>query len=306
MTHWVCNETGSRAVARNAARRVGERAVTDPVSVRRALAQSGLVPVDAQVLMAHILGRNRAWLAAHGDDLVPRTQADAFFALARRRREGEPVAYLTGTREFWGLPLAVSAAVLIPRPETEAVVEIALSRLPADREARVLDLGTGCGAIALAIAHERPRAQLLATDVSLAALAVARDNAQRLGIANVEFLQSDWYADVPQTWRGGLFDVIASNPPYIVAGDPHLADGDLRHEPAGALSPGGDGLAAFRRIVDGARERLAPGGTLVVEHGFDQADAVRALFDAAGFIDILAKRDLAGIPRVVAGRMRDE
>ena len=279
--------------------------MTGPVTVRRALAQAGLVPIDAQVLLAHILGRNRAWLAAHGDDSVPRTEAEAFFALARRRREGEPVAYLTGIREFWGLPLAVSSAVLIPRPETEAVVEIALARLPADRDARVLDLGTGSGAIALAIAHDRPRAQLLATDVSKAALAVARDNAQRLGLANVEFLHSDWYADVPPAWRGGPFDVIASNPPYIVAGDPHLADGDLRHEPAGALSPGGDGLGSFRRIVAGARERLAPGGSLVVEHGFDQAEVVRALFDAAGFTGVLSKRDLAGIPRVVAGRASD-
>ena len=276
--------------------------MSDPVSVRRALAQSGLVPIDAQVLLAHVLGRNRAWLAAHGDDPIPRTEAEVFFALARRRREGEPVAYLTGIREFWGLPLAVSSAVLIPRPETEAVVEIAVARLPADRDTRVLDLGTGSGAIALAIAHDRPRAQVLATDVSAAALAVARDNRQRLGLPNVEFLQSDWYADVPATWRAGRFDVIASNPPYIVAGDPHLADGDLRHEPAGALSPGGDGLASFRRIVAGARERLAPGGTLVVEHGFDQAEAVRALFDAAGFDEVLSKRDLAGIPRVVAGR----
>jgi len=276
--------------------------MTDPVTVRRALAQSGLVPIDAQVLLAHLLGRNRAWLAAHGEDPVPPMEAQAFFALARRRREGEPVAYLTGIREFWGLPLAVCAAVLIPRPETEAVVEIALARLPEDSGTRVLDLGTGSGAIALAIAHDRPRAQLLATDVSAAALAVARDNAERLGLANVAFLQSDWYAEVPAPWRGGRFDVVASNPPYIVAGDPHLAAGDLRHEPAGALSPGRDGLAAFRQIVAGARECLVPGGTLVVEHGFDQAQAVRALFAAAGFTDVLAKRDLAGIPRVVAGR----
>ena len=279
--------------------------MTDPVSVRRALAQSGLVPIDAQVLLAHVLGANRAWLAAHGDDLVPRAQADDFFALARRRREGEPVAYLTGNREFWGLSLAVTAAVLIPRPETEAVVEIALARLPADRDTRVLDLGTGSGAIALAIAHERGRAQVLATDVSEAALAVARDNAQRLGLASVEFLRSDWYADIPAPWRGAPFDVIASNPPYIAAGDPHLAAGDLRHEPAGALSPGGDGLASFRRIVAGARERLAPGGSLVVEHGFDQAEAVRALFAGAGFRDVISQRDLAGIPRVVAGRTAD-
>ena len=146
------------------------------------------MPVDAQVLLGHVLGKGRAWLAAHGDDVLARGEADAFLALARRRREGEPVGYLTGIREFWGLPLAVSPAVLLPRPETETVVEIALSCLPAEREARVLDLGTGSGAIALAIAHERPRAHVLATDTSAAALDVARDNARRLGLANVEFL----------------------------------------------------------------------------------------------------------------------
>jgi release factor glutamine methyltransferase len=278
--------------------------MTGPITVRRALVQSGLVPIDAQVLLAHVLGKGRAWLAAHGEDPLTRTEADAFAALARRRREGEPVSYLTGMREFWGLPLAVTPAVLIPRPETEAVVEIALARLPPERATRVLDLGTGSGAIALAIASERPRSRVLATDASAAALAVARANAQRLGIANVGFLESDWYANVPSPWHGALFDVIASNPPYVVAGDPHLADGDLRFEPASALASGADGLAAMARIVAGAPQRLVAGGTLVVEHGFDQAEAVRARFGAAGFVEILSARDLAGIPRVVAGRTR--
>ena len=274
----------------------------ESLTVRRALVRSGLVPIDAQVLLAHVLGKGRAWLAAHGDDLLSRGDADAFLALARRRREGEPVGYLTGIREFWGLPLAVSSAVLLPRPETEAVVEIALGHLPPEGETRVLDLGTGSGAIALAIAHERPRARVLATDASAAALAVARDNAQRLGLPNVEFLQSDWYERVPATWHGAPFDVVASNPPYVAAGDPHLAEGDLRFEPAAALSQGGDGLDAIRRIVAGAPGHLVPGGTLVVEHGYDQSDAVRALFVAAGFVGVIAARDLAGIPRVVAGR----
>ena len=278
--------------------------MTGSLTVRVALVQSGLVPIDAQVLLAHVLGKGRAWLAAHGDHVLTGGEEQAFLALARRRREGEPVGYLTGIREFWGLPLAVTPAVLVPRPETEALVEIALAQLPAERETRVLDLGTGSGAIALAIAHERPRAQVLATDASVAALAVARDNAQRLGLATVEFLQSDWFASIPATWRGAPFDLVASNPPYVVAGDPHLTEGDLRFEPTAALSPGGDGVDALRRIVAGASGHLVPGGTLVVEHGYDQADAVRALFAAAGFIDIVAARDLAGIPRVVAGRMR--
>ncbi len=267
-------------------------------TIGRALAGSGLVPVDAQVLLAHVLGRDRAWLAAHAADTLPRNAADAFFALAKRRRDGEPVAYLTGVREFWGLRLAVSPAVLIPRPETEALIELALARLPADRDAAVLDLGTGSGAIALALAHERPRARVVATDASDAALAVARGNAHRLGIPNVEFLKTSWYDGAPTT----RFDLIAANPPYVDADDPHLAEGDLRFEPRAALVPPGDGLAALRTIVAGAPAHLSPGGTLVVEHGYDQQDAVRALFVAAGFVDIVSARDLAGIPRVAAGR----
>ncbi len=297
-----------------------------PVTVRRALAQSGLVPVDAHALLGHVLGRNRAWMSAHGEEAIEAAQAAAFLALAKRRRDGEPVAYLTGIREFWGLSLAVSPAVLIPRPETESLVELALSRLPVDRDLNVLDLGTGSGAIALAIAHERPRVRVLATDASTDALSIARDNARRLGLRNVEFARSDWYADLPSESQAAVtsegpvdvtsegpvdvasnapaapFDLIACNPPYVSARDSHLSDGDLRFEPAAALTPGGDGLAALRTIVAGARPRLAPGGTLVVEHGYDQSDAVRELFAAAGFAEIVAARDLAGIPRIVAGR----
>ncbi len=270
-------------------------------TISGALAQSGLVPLDAQVLLAHVIGKDRAWLVAHGGDALARERLDAFLALARRRRDGEPVAYLTGTREFWGLPLVVSPAVLIPRPETETLVELALARLPMDRDSRVLDLGTGSGAIALAIAHERPRARILATDVSADALDVARDNARRLGLANVEFAMADWYDGLAPATAGDGFDLIASNPPYIDARDSHLQEGDVRFEPRRALTPGGDGLGAIRRIVAGASERLAPGGTLVVEHGYDQADAVQAMFATAGFADIVMARDLAGIPRVVAG-----
>jgi release factor glutamine methyltransferase len=277
--------------------------MNDGATVRRALAQSGLVPLDAQVLLAHVLGKDRAWLVAHRDDALARDRSDAFLALAHRRRDGEPVAYLTGVREFWGLALQVSPAVLIPRPETETLVELALARLPKEREVRVLDLGTGSGAIALAIARERPRATILATDVSADALDVARENARRLGIVNVEFAQADWYDGVASTWRGAPFDLIASNPPYVVAADPHLGEGDVRFEPDLALTPGDDGLAAIMRIVAGACARLAGAGTLVVEHGYDQADAVRALFLAAGLEEIVGARDLAGVPRVVAGRL---
>jgi release factor glutamine methyltransferase len=277
--------------------------VTRAGTIRGALEASGLVPLDAQILLAHVVGKDRAWLVAHGADALAREQAVHFFALASRRRAGEPVAYLTGVREFWGLPLAVSPAVLIPRPETEALVELALSYLPPDRDVRVLDLGTGSGAIALALAHERPRARVLATDTSMAALEIARDNAQRLSVVNVEFLCSDWYANLPAADNRPAFDLIVSNPPYVAARDPHLAEGDVRFEPQPALTPGRGGLEAIGTIVAGARDRLVPGGMLAVEHGYDQAEAVRALFDAAGFAGIVTARDLAGIARVVAGRI---
>jgi len=267
-------------------------------SISRALAASGLVPLDAQVLLARVLEKDRAWLLAHAGDALSRAQAERFLALAKRRREGEPVAYLTGVREFWGLPIAVSPAVLIPRPETEALVELSLARLPEDRALRVLDLGTGSGAIALALAYERPRAHIVGTDLSADALAIAQANADRLGIGNVEFIELDWYDGVPAVH----FDLIASNPPYVDPQDPHLDEGDVRFEPRSALTPGGDGLGALRAIIEGARAHLAPNGTLVVEHGYDQSEAVRALFAQAGFADIVGARDLAGIPRVLAGR----
>lgn len=279
--------------------------VGQQITIRAAQIQSGLVPIDARVLLAHVLGADHAWLVGHAQDPLSRLQADTFFALAKRRRDGEPVAYLTGIREFWGLSLAVTPAVLIPRPETEALVETALARLAADRPTRVLDIGTGCGAIALAIARERPLARLMATDLSSAALDVARANAARLGIGNVEFHLSDVYSDISTPSIdsvAGRFDLIASNPPYVALGDPHLAEGDLRFEPAAALASGRDGLDILRRIIAGAPSRLVDRGALAVEHGHTQSDVVRALFAAAGLVDIVAVRDLAGVPRVVAGR----
>ena len=274
--------------------------MSDALTVRRALVQAGLIPIDAQVLLAHALGVDRAWLLAHATDELSRARADAFFALAKRRREGEPVAYLTGRREFHGLDLAVTPAVLVPRPETETLVDAALERLPGDRPLRVVDLGTGSGAIALAIAHARPNARVIATDVSDDALAVARDNAKHLRLENVAFTLGSWYDALGGD--AGPFDAILANPPYVADGDPHLGEGDLRHEPSVALSPGGDGLDALRIIVAGARSRLADGGWLGVEHGYDQSEAVRDLFAEAGLVAIEARRDLAGIPRVVLGR----
>ena len=268
------------------------------MTVGRALAQAGLAPIDAQVLLAHVLRRDRAWLVAHRDDPLDSSLATTFLALARRRRNGEPVAYLVGRREFWGLSLQVSPAVLVPRPETETLVELALDWLPADRPARVLDLGTGSGAIALAIARERPQAEVVAIDASVAALAVARSNAAALGLHNVTFVESDWYAGVGDA----PFDLIVSNPPYVAAGDPHLRQDDVRFEPRAALVAGADGLDALRTIVTGAAARLAPAGRVLVEHGHDQAAAVRALLEGAGFEDVTERRDLAGICRVAGGR----
>src|SRR3989442_9201761 len=222
--------------------------VSSEFNIARVLAQSGLVPFEARLLLAHVLSKDRAWIAAHGDAALAQLDARAFGELARRRREGEPIAYLVGHREFYGLDLSVDSDVLIPRPETELVVELALARIDAASGGRVLDLGTGCGAIALAIARERPRAELVGTDVSPAALAIARRNAARLELHNVEFILSDWYESIPRrTYRA-----IVANPPYVASGDAHLNEGDLRFEPRAALTPGPDGLAAIRAIVAGA------------------------------------------------------
>lgn len=270
------------------------------LTVRQALAQAGLAPIDAHVLLAHVLGVERAWLAAHPTDPLTVPAVERFFALARRRRDGEPVAYLTGRREFWGHSLAVDATVLIPRPETETLVECALAKLPIDRPLRVLDLGTGSGAIALALAHERPKAHITATDRSSAALAIARANAARMKLANLHWLQSDWYREIDVAGDG--FDLIASNPPYVATGDAHLHEGDVRFEPQAALAAGVDGLDALRIVIAGAHERLAPGGWLAVEHGHDQAEAVRELLERSRFAALESHRDLSGIRRVAAGR----
>ena len=269
-------------------------------TIAQALAQSGLVPIDAQVLLAYVVGNTRAWLVAHADELLTPNEAARFFSLTRRRRNGEPIAYLTGLREFWALPLIVTQNVMIPRPETETLIERALARLPIDRASRVLDLGTGSGAIALALARERPHAHIVATDISEAALRVADANARRLGLYNVEFVRADWYEGL-DVLDANVFDMIVSNPPYIAAADPHLGDGDLRFEPMAALTPGANGLAALTTIIAGAPQRLATNGSLVVEHGYDQQEDVRGLFEDAGFTELESTRDLAGIPRVCAG-----
>ncbi|WP_425608254.1 peptide chain release factor N(5)-glutamine methyltransferase [Thermomonas flagellata] len=255
-------------------------------------------PVDRRRLLAHALGQSASWLYAHADAIVAAPVAAAYRTLLARRQAGEPVAYLTGRQGFWSLDLEVGPATLIPRPETERLVELALQRLPADAPLALADLGTGSGAIALALACERPRARIVATDASGEALAVARRNAQRLGLGRVEFRQGDWLAPL----AGERFDLIASNPPYIERGDPHLAQGDLRFEPPAALASGADGLDALRAIVREAGRHLQPRGWLLLEHGWRQGAAVRALLQAAGFAEVATERDLEQRERVTLGR----
>lgn len=253
---------------------------------------------EAELLLLHVLGRERGWLFAHATDLIDPASAAAFAGLLQRRLAGEPVAYLLGRRGFWTLDLAVSPDTLIPRPETERLVELALERLPEDTPLRVADLGTGSGAIALALARERPQARVLATDMSAGALAVASGNARAHGLDNVAFREGSWHAPL----AGERFDLIASNPPYIASGDPHLARGDLRFEPASALASGDDGLDDIRVIIEGAQAHLLPGGWLLLEHGWDQGGAIRALLDAAGFVEVATAVDLEQRDRVSLGR----
>jgi release factor glutamine methyltransferase len=257
-----------------------------------------LVRVDAQMLLLHSLQRplhDRAWLLAHDSDTLTPVQDAAWQDALQRRLQGEPVAYITGRKDFFGLTLAVDARVLDPRPDTEILVEWALELLPSGQTARVLDLGTGSGAVALALQHQRPAAQVTAVDASADALAVAGANAQRLNLP-VKCVLSHWMDDVP-----GPFDLIVSNPPYVAEGDPHLAA--LTHEPLRALTSGVDGLEDIRQIIAQAPSRLAPGGWLLLEHGWDQAAPVQALLRSAGFKDVQSRRDLGGIERCTGAQL---
>jgi release factor glutamine methyltransferase len=253
--------------------------------------------VEAEVLLLHLLGKPRSWLFSHGDDELDMAAQAAYEAMLDRRESGEPVAYITGRRGFWSLELEVTPATLIPRPETELLVELALRRLPTGEACTAADLGTGSGAVALALASERPRARITATDASAAALEVARRNAGRLAIANVDFVAGDWLRPL----AGRCFQLIVSNPPYIEAADPHLAQGDLRFEPPGALASGSDGLDDLRRIVRDACTHLAPGGWLLFEHGWNQGEAARALLADAGYGGVFTAQDLEHRDRVSGG-----
>lgn len=252
---------------------------------------------DAEVLLQHCTGLGAGQILARAQHPLEVAPWHGYQAALARRRGGEPIAYITGRREFWSLPLRVSRAVLIPRADTETLVERALERLPVKPPGTVADLGTGCGAVALAIASERPDWRVVATDIDPDALTVAAANAAELGLANVEFVQGSWF----EALAGCRFDLVVCNPQYVAEADPHLARGDPRFEPRHALCAGADGLAAIRAIVARAPAALVPGGALLLEHGFDQADTVARLMAGASLNHIRTCRDLAGHCRVTEG-----
>lgn len=253
---------------------------------------------EAELLLGHALGADRAWLIAHREDAVAPALAGQVRCCISRRAAGEPVAYIVRRRGFHAIDLALTPDVLIPRPETELLVELALQHIPQSEKVDIADLGTGSGAIALAIAHARPQAHVLATDASEAALNIARGNALRLGLRNAEFAQGDWCAAL----AAHRFNLIVSNPPYIAERDPHLAQGDLRFEPRMALASGADGLDAIRVIVRDAPAHLQAGGWLLLEHGSEQGTAVRALLLQSGYVEVFTSHDLENRERVSGGR----
>ncbi|MEH6591751.1 MAG: peptide chain release factor N(5)-glutamine methyltransferase [Halioglobus sp.] len=253
---------------------------------------------DAEILLCHVLQKDRAWLFTWPDKELDAVQAQQYLALLDDRRRGTPVAYLVGEREFWSLSLEVTEHTLIPRTETETLVEWALE-LPLPADASVMDLGTGTGAIALALASERPSWQVSALDKSTEAVAVARRNANRHGLERVTIEPSDWYGAV----QAQQYDLVVSNPPYIDPGDPHLSRGDLPFEPRSALVAQDKGLADIKTIISGAVAHLRPGGWILLEHGYDQAEAVQALLQAQGFGRIVTRLDIAGQPRITGGAM---
>jgi len=276
----------------------------EPATIRMLLAQATKLlatdspRLDAELLLAGSLGKNRSYLYAWPEEIPSVETLARFHDLLARRAAGEPVAYLLGQREFWSLPLTVTPATLIPRPETETLVALALQRVPADAEANIADLGTGSGAIALAIARERPRCRVIATDISQAALAVAAANAEHLGLSNVQCVAGDWCTALPDI----PFDLIVSNPPYIAEGDSHLTRGDVRFEPRHALASGPQGMDALQQIACCAMNRLRPHGWLLLEHGYDQAQAVTRLLHTSGYERVQDYPDDAGQGRVIAGR----
>lgn len=278
----------------------GHQATTYEQLLSRGCRQHGLSRREARMLLAVAAGTSQEWLVAHGLDAAQAEVSDRFVALAARRESGEPMAYLTGVREFYGRPFLVTPAVLIPRPETELLVEVALRLLQGASGPCLLDLGTGSGILAVTLALERPDAAVLATDASRGALQVATANAASLGAGRIGFHCGDWWQALDR--KVGRFDLIVSNPPYIASGDPHLSQGDLRFEPRQALAAGPAGDADLREIIAGAPERLENGAWLAVEHGLEQGARCRQLMERAGFAGVLTHRDLEHRERVTVGR----
>ncbi len=273
--------------------------VSDPPQLVSALAlEASSARIEVQCLLQAVLHVQRVYLLAHPERSLNDAELSHYNGFLQRRLAGEPIAYILGEREFFGLNLKVTMATLIPRPDTELLVELAVQRIPRHEPCKVLDLGTGTGAIALAIAHACPQAQVLACDASAEALAVAAENARTLGLANVSFVQSYWFTEL----GAQQFAMIVSNPPYIAADDPHLAQGDVRFEPVSALVSGADGLDDIRLIIAHAATHLLPGGWLLLEHGYDQAARVRSLLEEAKFEAVFSASDLAGIERASGGR----
>jgi release factor glutamine methyltransferase len=271
------------------------------LNIARALAAAGVEPREARLLLAEACGFSQASVLANDERELPEEIEARFAEMTARRRAGEPVAYIVGRREFYSLSLSVGPPVLIPRPETELLVELALERLAPDARASVLDLGTGCGAIALAIKRHRPRARVVAVEASATALEYAKRNAAKLGL-EIELRHGRWFEPV----RGEHFDVIVSNPPYVALEDPHLGEGDVRFEPRHALVAGADGLDEIRAITNGAAAFLNAGGWLLLEHGQGQDQAVRTLLAAAGFDRVSTWPDLAGIARATGGKLKSD
>ena len=251
---------------------------------------------EAEILLCHTLGVSRSWIYANPEKPVNAAHCAAYMQLIQKRREGQPIAYITGSREFWSLPLKVTPAVLVPRPETELLVEKALECIPVNKHWRVADLGTGSGAIALAIASERPSCEIHATEISREALSIAQENAKNLGLEQIQFHHGSWLT--PLT---GRFACIVSNPPYVSISDPHMQRGDCRFEPESALSPGSDALASIRQIAETALPHLEKGGTLAFEHGFEQGPGSRKILLELGYVNVKTVSDLAGLERVTLG-----
>lgn len=254
--------------------------------------------LDAEVLLSHVLKKNRSYLRAWPENRLNTMQLSQFQNLIQQRQAGHPIAYLTGTREFWSREFLVTPEVLIPRPDTECLIDLALSLIPADSDCHIADLGTGSGIIAITLAAERPQSQVTACDLSATALVIATENAKRHQINNIRFYQSDWFANLPKQ----PFQIILSNPPYIATDDPHLQQGDVRFEPRSALIAKQRGLSDIESIAEQAKHWLEINGHLLVEHGYDQEAAVQQIFNNAGYTNVQTYRDLSGQPRVTYGK----